>query len=186
LKTASSRQLTAFNRALALAFLTALTVGLGGLAGFVPPMASAILLAISGAILIIAYRVGRVVKPPSGSLYVVFFGFSLIVVALFWAASIYAADMGEEAAKRIAAGELGRPEVVIFSKSNLMLPGSEDTGYPSRDPENWSYKYRGYTLLTYSNERWFLIMADWSPKSPTVVLPDDGSVRVDLIPQGHR
>jgi hypothetical protein len=110
---------------------------------------------------------------------VVAFGVVVMTAAAFWSASIYASDLGRSAAESIARGGYGRPEVTISSTHDLNIAGLQNSDNPGSSKE---FKYVGYSLLAYANKRWFLIRTVWRPNTPTVILPDDGSLRVDLLP----
>ena len=42
------------------------------------------------------------------------------------------------------------------------------------------FTYSGYKLLAYANDRWLLNPAQWQADSPTVILRDSDSLRVEL------
>jgi hypothetical protein len=74
---------------------------------------------------------------------------------------------------------------VVYSKNELGIAGREPPEAASTlgkgQQLSWPFKYGGYKVLTYSNERWFLICNRWEPNLPTVVLRDDESIRVELL-----
>lgn len=111
-----------------------------------------------------------------------------IFAAIFWAATIYAQQMGLSLASFIAQNPKGLPQVIpqVVLYSRLPLDSSQQSGITesklSGPTDALNYRYTGYRLLIYSNNRWFLISSapfDSGPNS-TLVLIDDGSIRVTI------
>jgi hypothetical protein len=107
----------------------------------------------------------------------------VLVVALFWAATLYAQDLGQRAARGTNANPAGLPLVTVFSEEYLDLPGSQvrATQAPGADGDTY-YRYSGLSLLTYANGTWFLISGRYSDsyRSSVLVLRDTAAVRVEL------
>jgi len=161
-------------------------IGLGGATAeaavaVVPPIAGAGLLAL-GAVLFL--RFGPDSPSRQGLLRPGTTGLSIVVlaVACFWAVTIYARDLGVGAAVAIDGDARSRPLVTVYSSEPLDLPGTNVI--PTRvlgEDQRWNYRYTGAVLLTYSNERWFLIPepASGDYRSSVVVLRDSESIRVE-------
>jgi len=161
-------------------------IGLGGATAeaavaVVPPIAGAGLLAL-GAVLFL--RFGAESPSRQGLLRPGTTGLSIVVlaVACFWAVTIYARDLGVGAAVAIDGDARILPLVTVYSSEPLDLPGTNVI--PTRvlgEDQRWNYRYTGAVLLTYSNERWFLIPepASGDYRSSVVVLRDSESIRVE-------
>ena len=161
-------------------------IGLGAAAtdaaiAVVPPIAGAGLVAL-GAVLFL--RFGTEIPSRQGLLRPGTTGLSAVVLALacFWAATIYARDLGVGAAMAIDRDARRLPVVTVYSSEPLDLPGTNVI--PTRvlgEDQRWNYRYTGAVLLTYSNERWFLIPepASGDYRSSVVVLRDSESIRVE-------
>ena len=161
-------------------------IGLGGATAeaavaVVPPIAGAGLLAL-GAVLFL--RFGAESPSRQGLLRPGTTGLSIVVlaVACFWAVTIYARDLGVGAAEYLDGDARSLPLVTVYSSEPLDLPGTNVI--PTRvlgEDQRWNYRYTGAVLLTYSNERWFLIPepASGDYRSSVVVLRDSESIRVE-------
>jgi len=108
------------------------------------------------------------------------------VVALFWTTAIYAQQVGLTTAVWVAHTPESRPGVIIYSRLPLHLEGHD--GIIEKKllgpPGAMNYRYTGYRLLLYSNNRWFLIPSRWSDseRNSTLVLLGNDSVMVELVP----
>lgn len=100
----------------------------------------------------------------------------LCLVSVFWSCAVYAQQTGERVAGRWAADPRLRPAVVIVSATDLALTGPGIV----RERTPGGFRYTGLRLLVFSNERWFLIPAGWTPGATAVILPDTGSIRVEV------
>jgi hypothetical protein len=113
----------------------------------------------------------------------------LISLFIFWAVSDYAADYGRTRAKEVESKLDQRPSVTIYSAKRLYIDDSEDNGSTAGVHEDplphsdgaYRYRYQGLRLLTRSNNRYFLLPENWSPRHPvTIVLLDSDTIRVEL------
>jgi hypothetical protein len=109
--------------------------------------------------------------------------YATLVIALFWAVTLYAQDLGQRSARAVDANPEALPLVTIYSERYLDLPGSlvHPTRAPGAEGEP-HYRYTGLSLLTYSNGTWFLITGRYSDRyrSSILLLPDTQSIRVEL------
>ena len=147
----------------------------------VPPITGAGLVAL-GAVLFL--RFGAESPSRQGLLGSGTTGLSVVVLALafFWAATIYAKDLGEKAAVGIDGDARSLPVATVYSSEPLDLPGTNVTATRVLgEDQRWHYRYTGAVLLIYSNERWFLIPEPVSGeyRSSVVVLRDSESIRVE-------
>jgi len=161
-------------------------IGLGAAAtdaaiAVVPPIAGAGLVAL-GAVLFL--RFGKESPSRQGLLGPGTTGLSAVVlaVACFWAVTIYARGLGVGAAVAIDGDARSQPVVTVYSSEPLDFPGTNVTATRVLgEDQRWNYRYTGAVLLTYSNERWFLIPepASGGYRSSVVVLRDSESIRVE-------
>jgi hypothetical protein len=105
--------------------------------------------------------------------------FGVVATALFWATAAYSQQIGDQLARFIDSNPASQPEVTIHSAEDLNL-WSAPTTAPGQG--KFPYTYRGFRLLIYANERWFLLTREVTPQGRhrVVVVPDDDSIRVDL------
>ncbi|MFF4836361.1 hypothetical protein [Streptomyces sp. NPDC001315] len=111
----------------------------------------------------------------------------LAVAGLFWASTqiawAYGTGRGEEDAREL----MERPEIIIDTKEPLVeLPtGITETALATAgEDRTFAYRYRGFRLLLSSGDRLFLVTPTWMlGRDQTVVVPDDGNVRIQLLPQ---
>lgn len=166
-----------------LAALGCVIAGILGLTRRMQPETSAVLLCVGGVLIILLYLLYRTHSPTPPPVMMLIIGVLLTLAAAFWAVSIYAASIGTAVAADIAAGRLARPNVVVYSTTDLGIAGAQGTQCQiGPDGKTCRYTYAGYRLLAYTNERWILIRHPWSAGTPTVILADDDSVRVELAP----
>lgn len=163
-------------------------VSLGGAAtaaliAVVPPIAGAMLLGL-GAVVLLRFGVGSAAHV--GLLPRATVGFTGVALALagFWAATIYAQNLGVSAAEAIDRNPRSLALVTVYSRESLDLPGTNISSYRILDQDSrWNYRYIGARLLTYSNGRWFLIPepASRTYRSSVTVLPDTDKIRVETV-----
>jgi hypothetical protein len=150
-------------------------VGALGLIEAVSPRVAAVSLCVSGVLIVMQYgfyRRATHFRPP-GVVFVI--GLVLTISALFWAASIYATEMGRSLAQQFAEGALPRPIATVHSKTDLGIPGIPE---PTTASQSWPFTYGGYKVLAFANNEWFLIYQQWRIGSPTIMVPHSDSVRV--------
>jgi hypothetical protein len=110
------------------------------------------------------------------------FGLIVIGLAIFSLANTYAQDIGWKGAAAIDQDPSGLAVVTIFSATPLDLAGGNVTASRALTPEGtWAYRYSGAQLLTYANDRWFLLVSPASPDyhSRVVVLPTASGMHVE-------
>jgi hypothetical protein len=155
--------------------------GILWLVDVVDPWSAAVALCISGVLIVVQYVFYHRATVLPLPVIVIVIGLVLTVAAMFWTVSIYAAGIGTSIAADIAAGTLPRPAATIHSKADLGIAGIQQPNFQGPvDKQSWPFTYSGYKLLAYANDRWFLIPAQWQADSPTVILRDSDSLRVEL------
>lgn len=106
----------------------------------------------------------------------------VIAACIFWATATIAQWSGRGLAEYDALhlGEL--PSVILDSKERLFLhdPGIEETSLPASAGQTFHYRYRGLRLLIQGQDRMFLVPDAWSASDSTLIVPLDGSVRVQF------
>jgi hypothetical protein len=108
----------------------------------------------------------------------------LVVIAAgtFWAAATVAQWSGRGLAQHQAQHLDRMPSVILDTKERLFLhsPGVEETVLPPSEGQTFHYRYRHLRLLIVGHDRMFLVPAVWSASDSTLIMPLDGSVRVQL------
>jgi hypothetical protein len=105
-----------------------------------------------------------------------------LAVALLWAATLYAQDLGRSAAAAAGSSASSLPVVVVYSSQYLDLPGSRVVPIVTTDPTGArAFRYIGPLLLNYANGRWLLITDTKPGYHPSVViLHDVDTIRVQI------
>ncbi|MEV0667418.1 hypothetical protein ACIBI3_37685 [Actinomadura luteofluorescens] len=116
---------------------------------------------------------------------------AVIVMGLFWAANSLAGEVGIARAYDDAKNLHKRPEVVLYSKEPLhdVPPETMYADFGAKVP--FRHRYRNLRLLLASGGRLFLVPLTWKPHDSTAristfVVPYDGNIRLQLIPQKNR
>lgn len=109
--------------------------------------------------------------------------FLLVAVSLFWAATNYAAEVGESRAQQYELEYTSYPDAVLYSKDRLHLdaPGVEET--PCSDQGGgYRFRYRGLRLILRSAGQYFLLPEGWSRRDGVaMVVPEGDSVRLQFV-----
>lgn len=106
----------------------------------------------------------------------------VIAASIFWATATIAQWSGRGLAQYDAAHFGNLPSVILDTKERLFLrdPGIEETQLPPSDGQTFHYRYRGLRLLIQGQNRMFLVPEAWSASDSTLIVPLDGSVRVQF------
>jgi hypothetical protein len=74
------------------------------------------------------------------------------------------------------------PSVILDTTERLHLtsPGIEESALEPFPGSTFLYRYRGFRLLIQGGDRLFLIPPRWTPSNSTLVVPMDGSVRLQF------
>jgi hypothetical protein len=106
----------------------------------------------------------------------------VLAASIFWATATTAQWSGRGLALYDAEHFDTMPSVILDTKERLFLrdPGIEETVLPPSDGQTFHYRYRGLRLLIEGQNRMFLVPDQWSASDSTLVLPLDGSVRVQF------
>jgi hypothetical protein len=104
----------------------------------------------------------------------------LVVAGLFWATNEFASAYGSWRAYDDALHLPDRPGVVLEAKEPINDPPEGVT--VARGSQAFPHRYEGLRLLLASGGRLFLVPEHWTRGSRTIVVPYDGSVRMQLFP----
>ena len=111
------------------------------------------------------------------------FVYVLIAASVFWATATVAQWSGRGLAEYAAIHFDALPSVILDTKEQLWLhdpPPVEVKTLPTSEGQIFHYRYRGLRLLIAGQDRMFLVPAVWSPNNTTLIVPLDGSVRVQF------
>ncbi|MGH3786919.1 MAG: hypothetical protein ACRDRG_10310 [Pseudonocardiaceae bacterium] len=106
-----------------------------------------------------------------------------LVISGFWVTTIYAQSLGLEAAQHTDALVGKLPLVSVFSTEAIDLPGTDvSASRITFEDQKYRYRYTGLSLLTYSNDRWFVITGRLSDeyRSSVAILKDSDAIRVEV------
>lgn len=116
----------------------------------------------------------------------------VVVVSMFWATATVAQWSGRGLAQYNARHLSRYPSVILDTKERLYLtdgcqrpadraaPCIEETVLPLAEGQGYRYRYRHLRLLIQGHDRMFLVPDVWSATDSTLVVPLDGSVRVQF------
>jgi hypothetical protein len=106
----------------------------------------------------------------------------LLATSVFWVTATLAEWSGRGAAHD-AANDLDRfPSVILDTTERLHLtsPGIEVVALEPFPGSTYLYRYRNFRLLIQGGDRLFLVPPEWTPSNSTLVVPMDGSVRLQF------
>ncbi len=108
--------------------------------------------------------------------------FVLVGLSLFWAATNYAATVGETRARQFERELKTSPAAVVYSKEDLRLdaPGVRKT--VCDEPEGgYRFRYEGLRLMLRSAGQYFFLPESWSPADGiAIVVPEGDTVRLQF------
>jgi hypothetical protein len=112
----------------------------------------------------------------------------VIAACIFWATATVAQWSGLGLAHYDAKHLDNLPSVILDTKERLFLldPGIQEYQLPRSDGQTFHYRYWGLRLLIEGQDRMFLVPDQWSANDSTLVVPLDGSVRVQFQFQNQR
>ncbi len=111
------------------------------------------------------------------------FVYVMIAASVFWATATIAQWSGRGLAEYAALHFNALPSVILDTKEQLFLhdpPIVSVKRLPPSEGQTFHYRYRGLRLLLVGQDRMFLVPAQWSPSDSTLIVPLDGSVRVQF------
>ncbi|MFC0037139.1 hypothetical protein [Actinomadura rayongensis] len=117
-----------------------------------------------------------------------YIAFAVVAMGLFWAANSLAGEVGIARAYDDARDFAKLPEVVLYTKDPLIDAPPETLHADFGKGAAYRHRYQNLRLLLASGGRLFLVPLTWKPNSRTAristfVVPYDGNIRLQLIPQ---
>ena len=106
----------------------------------------------------------------------------VLVTDVFWATATVAQWSGRGSAQQLALRLDRLPTVIVDTRERLnsVSPDIKETALPASEAQTFHYRYRGLHLLIQGKDRLFLVPGQWSPSDFTLMLPMDGSVRLQF------
>ncbi|MEJ3750476.1 hypothetical protein WEI85_45365 [Actinomycetes bacterium KLBMP 9797] len=106
----------------------------------------------------------------------------LIAASVLWATATVAGWSGRGRAHAQARNLHELPRVVLDTKERLHLrdPVVQETTLTAAEGQTFRYRYRKLRLLVVGRDRMFLVPEVWTASNSTLVVPMDGSVRVQF------
>jgi hypothetical protein len=106
----------------------------------------------------------------------------LTAVSVLWATATVAQWSGRGLARDVALHLDRLPRVILDTKERLFVysPDIEETQLPTSDGQTFRFRYRHLRLLIMGHDRMFLVPEHWSASDTTLVVPVDGSVRIQF------
>ncbi len=118
--------------------------------------------------------------PPLGIVVMVW---AAVGSCLFWATATIAQWSGTGLAQDQARHLDELPSVIVDTQERLFLPTEmqvTEKALPVEDGQAFRYRYWGLRLLIFGDDQMFLVPNVWNSRDTTVVLPLDGSTRVQF------
>jgi hypothetical protein len=106
----------------------------------------------------------------------------VLVANIFWATATIAQWSGRGLAHYNASHLDRLPSAILDTRERLFLrsPGIEETSLPASAGQTFRYRYRHLRLLIEGKDRMFLVPDRWSASDSTLIVPLDGTVRVQF------
>lgn len=109
----------------------------------------------------------------------------LVVLSLFWLTNSFAGAYGRGQAAVDAEQVAARPAVVLDTTERLYVPPADvsETSLPVEDGQRfrYRYRYRNLRLIAAAGGRLFLMPERWRRGAGVLVVPDDDTVRLQLV-----
>ena len=177
-------------RAVAAAGYAVLLAGVGlllayGLVGGWPyyPLVTPATLALGAALALYGRRISKVLQAVSRGPRPTGLSLALVLaVSVFWATATFAQWSGRGTALEIARNLDDLPSVIVDTPERLYLtsPGIDERRLEPSEGQSFHYRYRNLRLLIQGRDLLFLVPNTWSPENSTLVVPMDGSVRLQF------
>jgi hypothetical protein len=106
----------------------------------------------------------------------------VVIANIFWATATIAQWSGRGLARYSASHLDQLPSTILDTHERLFLrsPGIEETALPTAPGQTFRYRYRHLRLLIEGGDRMFLVPDHWSASNSTLIVPLDGTVRVQF------
>ena len=147
------------------------------------PLVTPVTLALGAALGLYGRRITRVLRADERGPRPTGLSLGLVLaVSVFWATATFAQWSGRGTALEIA-GDLDRlPSVIVDTTERLYLtsPGIDERALEPSEGQTFRYRYRNLRLLIQGRDVLFLVPSTWSPENSTLLVPMDGSVRLQF------
>jgi hypothetical protein len=147
------------------------------------PLVTPVVLGVGAALALYGRGLVRLIDPEDRSRRPATLALALVLAtSLFWTTATLAQWSGRGVA-RDAANDMDRfPSVILDTTERLHLtsPGIEESALPPSPGSTFLYRYRNFRLLIEGGDRLFLVPPRWTPSNSTLVVPMDGSVRLQF------
>jgi hypothetical protein len=108
-------------------------------------------------------------------------GIVVSAVCALWAASLYAHNLGTQAAQTAVQNLPTRTAVAVYSVQPLALPGPGVTEQRLSAAYRYHYRYQGLRLLMMRSGTYYLLPVGWNPQVDlTYILSDSDQIRIEL------
>jgi hypothetical protein len=147
------------------------------------PLVTPLVMGLGAGLALFSARIRRLIHPDTGPRIGVVLALSLVLVTnVFWATATVAQWSGRGSAQQVALHLDGLPTVIVDTRErlNMVSPSIKETALPPSAAQTFHYRYRGLHLLIQGKDRLFLVPGAWSPSDFTLMLPLDGSVRLQF------
>jgi hypothetical protein len=105
-------------------------------------------------------------------------------VTAMWAASLYAHNLGTQAAQQDVRNLSARTAVTVYSTQRLAMDGPGLTVQQLPATYLYHYRYTGLRLLLMRSGTYYLLPAGWNPQQdPTYILTQADPIRIELDTQ---
>lgn len=147
------------------------------------PLVTPVVLALGAALALYGRRISRMLRAEQRGPRPTGLALGLVLaVSVFWATATFAQWSGRGTALEIA-GDLDRlPSVIVDTTERLYLtsPGIDERALEPAEGQTFRYRYRNLRLLIQGQDVLFLVPSTWSPENSTLLVPMDGSVRLQF------
>ena len=147
------------------------------------PLVTPLTSAFGAALCLYGRRIARLLDPTAPGRRPAALSLALVLgVSIFWTTATFAQWSGRGSALEIARHLDRLPSVVVDTTEELHLisPDIDVKALPPSNGQTFTYRYRNLRLLIQGRDRLFLVPGTWSARNATLVLPMDGSVRLQF------
>jgi hypothetical protein len=147
------------------------------------PLVTPLVMGIGAGLALFSARIRGMVSPKAKPRIGVVLALSLVLVTdVFWTTATVAQWSGRGFAQQSALHLERLPTVIVDTRERLnsVSPSIKETALPPSAAQTFHYRYRGLHLLIQGKDALFLVPGDWSPSDFTLMLPMDGSVRLQF------
>jgi len=167
-----------------LAVGTLLLFGYAWLQDWTPyPLVTPLVMAMGAGLALFSARIRGLIRPEAKPRIGVVLALSLVLVTdVFWATATVAQWSGRGSAQQLALRLERLPSVIVDTRERLnsVSPTIKESALPPSAAQTFHYRYRGLHLLIQGKDRLFLVPGELSPSDFTIMLPLDGSVRLQF------